>query len=288
MKIKNLFAALALAASVAPAAAQTDVSLFVRADKVQRAVLDTTANDMFRTIGHHGPAIENSYMALRVYYKDGCAIDVYTKTKSCLELEKYGWYPKPEDMAAGSGSDEYLVGKTPGLGGFSLWDGEKVVPLTSTEGRRIEVAKEGKGSKLSMLLRGVEYKGGKVDIKLTVSVEDGSRDAIVEAECVSGQKVVFVSGVNFHKGQQIQTSCGHVAVWGLHPANVVKNPSPLGGGLAYCSRAWKGLDIDTELGYVGIMTKKAVKKASVRVCSASAREDALNTQQKFFDYVSKM
>lgn len=270
------------------AQAQTDVSLFMKADHVQRAVVDTTLDNLYKPIGHHGPAVENSYMALRLYFKAGCAVDVYSKNKPCLELKKFGWYPKDEDIAAGSGCDEYRVGKTTGLGGFSLWDGEKQILLEGTAGRRAEVQKTKDGAQMSMTVRGVEYKGEKVDIRLTVKVWNDSREAEISAECVSGQKVTFMSGVNFHQGQQMRISDGRIAVWGVHPADVVKNPLPIGAGLTYSTKAWDGLYVDNELGFVAIRTRKAVTKASVRVVAACSREDALNTCAKFFDYVFKM
>ncbi len=286
--LKSTLSAALTAASLSIASvanAQTDVSLFLKADHIQRAVVDTTLDNLYKPIGHHGPAVENSYMALRLYFKAGCAVDVYSKNKPSLELKKYGWYPTKEDIAAGSGCDEYRVGKTTGLGGFSLWDGEKQVLIEGTAGRRAEVHKTKNGAEMSMLVRGVEYKGEKVDVKITVSVSDNSRIAEISAECVSGQKVVFMSGVNFHPGQQLKLADGRIAVWGVHPADVVENPLPIGAGLTYKTKVWSGLDIDNTLGFVAIKTRKPVTKASVNVVAACSREDAINTCQKFFDYV---
>lgn len=280
------FAALALSLS---SSAQTDVSLFMKSDHVQREVIDTIADNLYKPIGHHGPAIENQYMALRIYFKAGCAIDVYNKNKPSLELKKFGWYPKKEDIAAGSGCDEYRVGKTTGLGGFSLWDGEKQVLLEGTKGRRVEVSKIKGGAEMSMLVRGVAYKGDMVDIKITVRMWDDSRLAEIEAECVSGQKVVFMSGVNYHSGQQLRFLPGRVAAWGVHPADVVENPLPIGGAVLFKDKVWSDeLDVDNVLGFVAIKTRKPVSKASVKVVAACSREDALNTPDKFFDFVSSV
>lgn len=285
MKRLLTFAAVASLIPTTSAFSQTDVSLFLKSDHIQRAVVDTTLDNLYKPIGHHGPAVENSYMALRLYFKAGCAVDVYSKNKPSLELRKFGWYPTEADIAAGSGCDEYRVGKTTGLGGFSLWDGERQVMLAGTEGRRAEVRKTKDGAEMSMLVRGVEYKGGKVDIKVSVRVWDDSRLAEISAECVSGQKVTFMSGINFHQGQQLRIADGRVAVWGVHPADVVKNPLPIGAGLAYSTKAWDGIFIDNEIGFAAIRTRKPVGRASVRVVAACSREDSLNTCAKFFDYV---
>ncbi len=284
MKSSTLVALWAALAAT-PVMAQTDVSLFMKSDHVQRAVVDTTLDNLYKPIGHHGPAVENSYMALRLYFKAGCAVDVYSKNRPSLELKKYGWYPTEADIAAGSGCDEYRVGKTTGLGGFSLWDGERQVMLEGTRGRRAEVRKTQDGAEMSMLVRGVEYKGDKVDIKVTVRVWDDSRLAEVSAECVSGQKVTFVSGVNFHQGQQMRIADGRVAVWGVHPADVVKNPLPIGAGLTYSTKDWDGLFVDNALGFIAVRSRRPVSRAKVYVVAACSREDALNTCDKFFDFV---
>ncbi|MBQ3635606.1 MAG: DUF4861 family protein [Bacteroidales bacterium] len=269
--------------------AQTDVSLFMKSDKVQRAEIDTTEADIYKSIGHHGPAIENKYMALRLYFNNSGAIDVYSKAKPGLELKEYGWYPTEAQIAEGAGCDEYRVGKTTGLGGVSLWDGEKEVKLVATEGRKVGVSKDIKGnSQMYMIARGVEYRGKKVDIKVTVTVSNKSRVADITAECVNGHKVMFMTGVNFHKGQSIELSDGRIAVWGIHPADVVKNPLPIGGAIVYNKRKWKGSKIDTEKGFIGIVTPMPVVKAKTRVVAACSREDNLNTEEKFFNFVKNL
>ncbi len=269
--------------------AQTDVSLFMKKDKVQRSVIDTTEADIYKSIGHHGPAIENKYMALRLYFNNSGAIDVYSKAKPGLELRQFAWYPTEKDIQEGSGCDEYRVGKTTGLGGISLWDGQQIIPLVATDGRKVAVSKDIKGNaEMYMISRGVEYKGGKVDIKVTVRMSKDTRTAEIEAECISGQKVTFVTGVNYHKGQQMQVADGRIAVWGIHPGDVVKDPLPIGGAMVYNKRKWNNMSIDNEKGFIGIMTTTPVAKARTRVVAACSREDNLNTQEKFFMFVKNL
>jgi hypothetical protein len=43
------------------------------------------SGDLFRTIGHHGPAVENEWLALRIYFDFKTAIDVYSKVTPGLE-----------------------------------------------------------------------------------------------------------------------------------------------------------------------------------------------------------
>lgn len=272
------------------AMAQTDVSLFWRKDSVQVSEIKSEIADQYRKVGHHGPAVENSYMAVRLYFRDGGAIDVYSKANPGLELKKYLWYPTKEQIAAGAGCDEYRVGKTFGLGGVSLWDGSKEVKIVATAGRDAKVEKTKDGARMEMLAKGVEYKGEKIDVAIRVMVYNDSRDAVVEAECVSGQKVQFMTGVNMHEGQSSKEGkvgkVGYMAAWGIHPADIVENPLPIGGGLAYDAKKWQTMTAKKDL--MWIVTKKPVKKACAKIVAACSREKELNDWDKFLKYLEGM
>ena len=60
--------------------AQTAHSLFWRSDSLQVSELTAEPGNHFNKVGHHGPAVENSHMALRIYFNDSGAVDVYSKT----------------------------------------------------------------------------------------------------------------------------------------------------------------------------------------------------------------
>ena len=66
--------------------AQTASSLFWRSDSLQVKEIVSETGDQYRKIGHHGPAVENSHMALRIYFNDSGAIDVYSKSGRGMEL----------------------------------------------------------------------------------------------------------------------------------------------------------------------------------------------------------
>ena len=53
---------------IAPALAQaqTASSLFLRSDSLQVKEIVSDQADMYKKVGHHGPAVENSHMALRI------------------------------------------------------------------------------------------------------------------------------------------------------------------------------------------------------------------------------
>ena len=56
--------------------ARTASSLFWRSDSLQVNEIVSETADQYKKVGHHGPAVENSHMALRLYFNDSGAIDV--------------------------------------------------------------------------------------------------------------------------------------------------------------------------------------------------------------------
>jgi hypothetical protein len=184
---------------------RTDTSLFMKPDSsAYQTEIQSKSGDLYVSIGHHGPAVENEWMALRIYFDQKGAIDVYNKAKPGLELKEYRWYPDAEKQKAGAGADYYKVGKTIGLGGVRLWDGKKVVMLHPVSMRTAKVVKKEDSSVMEMISEGVPYKGRKVDILVRVTVKSGVRFANVEAEVLNGGPVQFVTGINYHAGLEIQ------------------------------------------------------------------------------------
>lgn len=68
------------------AQAQTASSLFLRSDSLQVKELVSETADMYKKVGHHGPAVENSHMALRIYFNNSGAIDLYSKNLSLIHI----------------------------------------------------------------------------------------------------------------------------------------------------------------------------------------------------------
>lgn len=267
-----------------PGVAETDVSLFVRNDSLQVSEFFSQEKDMYRKMGHHGPAVETAYMALRLYFNDSGAIDVYSKSGRRQELRKFLWYPDAEQRERGAGCDEYYVGKTLGLGGVALWDGNDIVRLLATKGRQARVGKTVNGHYAEMIHYGVPYKSTFVDVSVRVDVEQGSRDAVVTARCLTGDKLRFVTGVNFNAGAKVDVSRGYISVWGVHPSDVSSNPVPIGGGMCYKEHLFSTLD------YPGMkaIVSRPCKFIKTKVVSASAKENWLNNAEAFADYVCKM
>lgn len=261
----------------------TDTSLYMKSDKITYLTdIGSETGDLYKTIGHHGPAIENEWMALRIYFSDKVAIDVYSKVKPGLELKKANWYPTAEQQKEGWGADYYKVASTVGLGGVKLWDGEKVVPLNPVTNRLARVGKTDTTSWMEMISRGVPYKGKKVDILVRVTVVSGKREAQVEAESLTGEKVQFVTGVNYFKDFETKKGTNYIAVWGKHPEDVAAEVVGIGAAIMYNPKDYvKNTDDGTQY----LLISKPTKSLKTKIISSSAKEEELNTLDKLEAYI---
>lgn len=265
--------------------AQTSVSLFWRSDSLQVSEIVSDVGNQYKKVGHHGPAVENSHMALRIYFNDSGAIDLYSKSGRGMELDEYKWYPSPEKQEElGLGCDEYRVGKTVGLGGIALWDGEKEVKLVASKGRTARVGKTKKGAYAEMIAYGVEYKGETVDVSIRIDMTDKERVAKITATELSGKKVSFLTGVNFHEGQRVVVEDDYVSVWGVHPADVSQSPIPIGAGMFFAPKLFSTVEKTDNM--VRLISKPA-SEISTRVVAASTKEAELNSARRFEAYMAK-
>lgn len=278
--MKKLFLVISAFIISLAADAQTATSLFWRSDSLQVNEIVSETGDQYRKVGHHGPAVENSHMILRLYFNDSGAIDLYSKSGRGMELERYLWYPDAEQQAAGAGVDGYIVGKTVGCGGIALWDGEKEVKLVATKGRTARVGDTKKGSYVEMIAYGVEYMDGLVDIMIRIDVTSKSRLATVTASELSGKKVQFLTGVNYHEGQKVIHDKDHISVWGVHPAKEAS--LPIGAALLFSSKAFPTVEKTGDMVRAISAPSSEIK---TRILAASTKEAELNSARRFEEYV---
>lgn len=265
--------------------AQTACSLFWCSDSLQTREIVSESPDRCNEVGHHGPAVENSHMALRIYFNDSGAIDVYSKSGRGMELLEYLWYPtegQRDTLAAGC--DEYNVGNTVGLGGIALWDGEKEVRLRATRGRTARVGDTKNGSFAEMIAYGVPYMDDFVDISVRIDMTAKSRQAVITATELSGRKVRFLTGVNYHEGQRVVYDNEHICVWGVHPADVSPSPVPVGAGMFYKKKDFPETEKTDDM--VRLVSAPCAKVRTT-VVAASVKEAELNSAKRFEAYMTK-
>ena len=284
--MKKILAILAIAlAGWHSAQAQTASSLFWKKDGVQVTEIVSEEADQYKNVGHHGPAVENTHFALRIYFNDSGAIDVYSKTGRGLELEKYKWYPTAEQQESyGAGCDEYRVGKTVGLGGIALWDGKQEVKLKAAKGRTARVGDTKNGSFAEIIAYGVPYQEDTVDISIRIDMSKKTREAVITAASLTGKPVMFLTGVNYHPGEIVKCGDGFIFAWGVHPADVSASPIPIGAGMFYSPSDFGPMEVTGDM--VRIVSKPA-KSISTTVVAASTKEAELNTVARFENYMTK-
>ena len=266
--------------------AQTATSLFWRADSLQRKEIVSAQAVQYGFVGHHGPAVENSAYALRLLFNDSGAIGVYSKSGERMELLRYLWYPTEEQRAGeGAGCDEYRVGRTLGLGGIALWDGEKEVKLVATNGRTARVGSIRGGSFAEIVAYGVMYRGEAVDVSIRVEMKDKSRVARVIATELGGRKVQFLTGINYYPGETVGSGRKSLWVWGTHPSDASRTPTEIGAGMWFRPRDFEGEPEKTDR--MLRLVSKPASRLETEITAASSLEDELDTAEKFAAYMSK-
>ena len=265
-------------------AQKTDVSLFLKKDKeIYLNDVASESGNLFTKLGHHGPAVENQWLGFRIYFNKKTAIDVYSKARPGLEIRDKKWYPSKREQLAGYGADYYKVGKSVGLGGVKLWDGEKLVPLHPVSLRSAKVATEGNISYMEMLSEGVSYKGKKVDILIRVTVFSDKREAKVEAFSNTGEEVQFATGINYFEDLKIHKQENYIATWGIHPEDVAAEKVEIGAAIFFNKNDFEK-QIDD--GKQHLLISKPTNSMHTWITSANGREPELNTNEEFIDFLN--
>jgi hypothetical protein len=144
------------------------------------------------------------------------------------------------------------------------------------------VGKTATTSYMEMISRGVPYKGKKVDIKVRVTVFSGKREAKVEAFSLNGEKVQFVTGVNYFKGFETKKGKNYIAVWGTHPEDVAAEVVGIGAAIKYNPKDYvKNTDDGTQY----LLISKPAKYLATEIVSASAKEKEINNLNKLEAYI---
>lgn len=284
-KILSVAAAAALAALPLYAQSRTAASLFLRSDSLQVEEVVSDVPVLFESVGHNGPAVENLYFALRMYFNDSGAIDLYCKDGTRLELETYKWYPTPEQSETeGAGVDPYDVGRTLGFGGIALWDGGRLVRLKATAGRTARVGRTRDGAYAELIAYGVEFQGQSYDISMRIEMRDKDRDARLTVTELSGKSLPFVCGLAARPGDRVEDDRRYISVWSRWSPNDGSDDVEFGTGIKF--RPGSIARYEKTDGML-LLVCRPTDKAVFRLCAASNKESELDTYDKFASYMRK-
>lgn len=261
--------------------AQTDVSLFFKkGDQKQLEYVESESGSLYGKLGHHGPAIENPWYGLRLYFSKKTAIDVYSKAQRRMELKEKQWYPAKNEQREGWGADYYKVGNTVGLGGIKLWEKGKIVDLHPVSNRSAGVKHYGDSASMEMISYGIPYSGKEVDISVRVTVYADRRQSKVEAKCLSGDKVHFVTGINFFDRLEVIKTDDYIATWGIHPEDVAAEKVEV--GAAIFIPPGNIFEIQKlEKQYILVSDQR--QGIAFEITSANRREAGINSMKDFLD-----
>lgn len=274
--------AVLLMSTMAQAQNKTDASLMWNKDKKQVTEISSESGNLYKDVAHHGPAVENEWMGLRLYFDHKVAIDTYNKINPGLELTAAAWYPTVEQQENGWGADLYKVGSTVGMGGVRLWDGEKEQFLDPVSRRTARVRKEANHAYMEMLSEGIPYKGDTIDVLVRVTVFSGMREAKVEAFAFSKQPVQFLTGINYHPATEVFQGDDFIATWGIHPEDVAAFQFAIGAAIKYNPDDYERVrkqEKQFEL------VSKPTKYLETWVSSSCEKEADLNTMGNFIAYL---
>lgn len=264
----------------------TDVSLFLKSDSsAYLTSISSESGNLYKELGHHGPAIENEWLGIRLFFDKKAAIDIYNKITPGLVLKKNRWYSTVDQQKEGWGADYYKVGNTIGLGGIRLWDGEKIIWLNPVTERVARVKREGTSSSMEMYSRGIQYKGKTVDILVRITVYSGIREAKVESFALSDQDVQFVTGINYYEGNKLTIRDNSVVVWGIHPEDVAAEKLAIGAAIMFHQDLFsKKLDDENQY----LLISKPTKYLELWITSTCEKDKTINTLNRFSEYVENI
>ena len=99
---------------------------------------------------------------------------------------------------------------------------------------------------------------------------------------LNGEKVQFVTGVNYFKDFETKKGANYIAVWGKHPEDVAAEVIEIGAAIRYNPKDYvKNTDDGTQY----LLISKPTKHLETKIISASARETEINTLDKLEAYI---
>jgi len=187
-------------------AQETDASMFWRKSEKYITEVESKTGDLYKKLGHHGPAVENLWVGYRIYFNKSMSVDLLSKFQPRLELKTGQWYGSDSLFSENYGKDNFKVAKAVGLGGLRLWENDSTKFFDTRIKRTGSVLKTKSTASIIVTSYGVPYQKQLIDIEVKLTVLENKRHALIETTVLSGQEVCFATGVVKHSELQITKS----------------------------------------------------------------------------------
>lgn len=264
-----------------------DVSLFWKKTGESINFVEDAKGDLFSKLGHHGPAIENLWLAYRVYFNESGAIDILSKFQARLELKTSKWYPKKNKCSPDYGTDNYDVGSSLGLGGINLYDPatglQKLGPVTK---RSAEVILTDSTAQIKMIAYGIPYKNLVVDLEFTLTTKINERHATIKVRELSGQTVQFAAGVSTNSKLQITRGENYFITWGDYNSHARYADFNIGAALLYNPADFEAIN-PSDLQELFISKPCNSLTYSISACN-DQEQSALTNVESFESYIQEL
>ncbi|MCP4122466.1 MAG: DUF4861 domain-containing protein [Bacteroidetes bacterium] len=265
---------------------ELDVSLFMKKDGVYTNSIESETGDLYKKVGHHGPAIENLWVAYRLYFNELGSIDLLSKFQPRLELRTSKWYPDKAMKKNGYGTDNYLVRETIGLGGIRLWDNNSVQNLGPVSKRTAEVILEESMAQIRMTSLSIPHQGDLIDLEVVITTWLGTRHAVVEVNVLNEIPVQFATGMTIHPDLRISNTENYLLSWGDYDSPATAAKFNVGAALIYDKNDFEdNLVTDQELFLISIPTTYL----RYLISTSNDKEDSeLNNYDAFEAYIQQL
>ena len=271
--------------------AEVYVSLILKEGESKKFVreVSSTKNDMYNKLHHHGVAMESNLMAYRIYFDNKSTIDLYGKKKYQLELADTEWYPTDEQLEKGYGDDILLVSGWVGAGTVKGWDGKKATHIDNFQLRTQRIVASGNLRIVAESeVKGWEYEGKKVDLKVRYILYARHRDIVAEVTSSTDLNYIATGVQQIGGGALFQSKqlLGSWGSWYPQPDTVKYKKETVGLGL-HMPMKYGGKQVLDGVNNLIIVPCKANEVLRFNVTAVAAKEESqpIQTDKDFFKYL---
>lgn len=262
---------------------QIETSLFWNKTEEYISKVESQNGDLYKDLGHHGPAIENMWVGYRIYFNKSMSVDVLSKFEPRLELRTSKWYGNDSLFDLNFGKDNYKVGQTVGLGGIRLWDNDSIQLFDTRTNRLASVAKTDTTAEIQIITYDIPYKGKQIDIKVQIAVNSKERHATIEIFVLSESEVEFVTEIVINPGLKTQSNENSLITWGDYDSPAASEKFDVGAAIIFDNNDFNEKQVtDNQI----VIVSKPVKYLRYYITSSNERErSTVNTFEGFCKHV---